>query len=113
MKRKVPDRVRNGRRSANSSPVEPNEIKKPDIVEPIAFLIDSSSQHSDAFLVDDVEGMFFPGTWLIIVGVDEFPFLELNVKVLSSFSHHIDERKRIIEGSMLVLTTKAEDTFVF
>ena len=113
MRKNIPYWVRNRGRSFNSIPADPDEIKKPDIVQPIAFLINSSSQNSNSLLIDDVKGMLFSRTGLFIIGIDNFPFFEFYVKVLTSFSQNIDERKGIIQSSILIFTTKTENTLVF
>ena len=55
--------------------------------------------------------MVFSGTRFIVVGRDEFPPFELDIEILTSFSKNIDEGEVVVEGSLLVLASKAEDSF--
>ena len=55
--------------------------------------------------------MVFSGTGFIIIGRDEFPLFELDIEVLASFSKNIDEGEIVVESSLLVLASKAEDSF--
>ena len=56
--------------------------------------------------------MIFPGHGSVIIGADQFPSLELDVKILPSFSQHIDESQIIIEHSLLILPSEAENSLI-
>ena len=63
----------------DSDPIQPDEIKQPDITEPIAYLIDSSAKNGDPFFVDHVEGVIFSWTGFVVVGGNDLPFFEFYV----------------------------------
>ena len=76
------------------------------------MLVYASGQHCNGFFIDNTEGVVFPGDGLVIIGTDQFPPLELDVKILPSLSQHIDEGQIVIEHSKLIFPSKAKNSLV-
>lgn len=71
--------------------MQPNQIEKPNIIDPVAWLLDTTCKNSITFLVDHIEWVILSRTGFILVRQKNLPFLELYIQVLGSFSENVNE----------------------
>ena len=79
MRSQVPEGVLDFGAGADPAPVHPDQVQQPDVVQPVAVLLDSSCKDGDPFFVDDVEGMIFTRARPFLIGAEDFPFFELYI----------------------------------
>ena len=79
MRSQVPEGVLDFGAGADLAPVHPDQVQQPDVVQPVAVLLDSSCQDGDSLFVDDVKGVIFTRARAFFVGAEDFPFFELYI----------------------------------
>lgn len=57
--------------------------------------------------------MIFARARTLLIGGQDFPFFELYIKVLAYFPKNVDEHQVVIEYSILILASEANNAIVF